>query len=136
MTLWRNEECGFLGEYLGNALITKIKTADSRKGGLQFHKTNYTKEYVQAVDCLVVGYSAGNAPADVDTTYHNARGFIASRTDGLKADNIRFYNFKGTMTPLQSCSECHDKKLWVTGGKTTYFNNISYTNVQGNYIFW
>jgi hypothetical protein len=40
------------------------------------------------------------------------------------------------MTPLQSCSECYHFKVWVTGGKTTYFQNISYNNIQGNYIFW
>ena len=40
------------------------------------------------------------------------------------------------MTPLQSCSECYNVKVWVTGGKTTYFQNITYYNIQGNYIFW
>lgn len=40
------------------------------------------------------------------------------------------------MTPLQSCSECYSMKLWVVGSKTTYFENITYTNVTGNYIFW
>lgn len=47
-TLWRNEECGFLGEELGYTTIRNIRTADSRKGGMQFHKTNYTKELVVA----------------------------------------------------------------------------------------
>ena len=41
--LWKNEECGFLGEELGYTTIKNIKTVDSKKGGLQFHKTNYTK---------------------------------------------------------------------------------------------
>lgn len=40
------------------------------------------------------------------------------------------------MMPLQSCSECHNMKLWVVGSKTTLFENISYSNVTGNYIFW
>lgn len=88
---------------------------------MQFHKTNYTKELVVAENSIVVGYSEGNAPADIDVTYENARGVIASRTDGLKFSGISFYNFGATMTPLQSCSECWNKKLWVTGGKTTYF---------------
>ena len=57
-----------------------------------------------AENVLIVGYSQGNAPDDIDTVYNNARGFIASRTDGLKGLNIRFYNFGPTMTPLQSCS--------------------------------
>lgn len=103
---------------------------------MQFHKTNYTKELVIAKNILIVGYSQGNAPTDVDLTYLNARGFIASRTDGLKGSGIIFHNFGPTMTPLQSCSECENAKLWVTGGKTTLFEDISYVNVNGNYIFW
>ena len=135
-TLWRNEECGFLGEELGYATIENFRTADSRKGGLQFHKTNFTKELVIAHNALVVGYSQGNAPDNMDYVYNEARGVIASRTDGLRFSDIRFYNFGPTMTPLQSCSECYIYKLWVTGGKTTEFEQISYNNIQGNYIFW
>lgn len=52
------------------------------------------------------------------------------------AKDISFYNFGTTMTPLQSCSECYHFKLWVVGSKTTMFKNISYSNIQGNYIFW
>ena len=125
-----------MGEQLGYTTIKNFRTVDSKKGGLQFHKTNYTKELVVAEDCLVVGYSQGNAPENIDIEYKNARGVIASRTDGLKFSGIRFHNFGPTMTPLQSCSECYHFKLWVTGGKTTFFENIQYTNVEGNYIFW
>lgn len=72
----------------------------------------------------------------MDVDYDKSRGVIAARTDGLKFKDIRFFNFGPTMTPLQSCSECYHFKLWVTGGKTTLFSNISYNNIQGNYIFW
>jgi hypothetical protein len=41
-----------------------------------------------ATDSLVVGYSQGNAPIDLASEYNNARGVIASRTDGLKFQNI------------------------------------------------
>lgn len=121
---------------MGYTTIRNFRTIDSRKGGLQFHKTNFTKELVIAENCLVVGFSTGNAPSDIDTEYNNARGVIASRTDGLKFSGIRFFNFGATMTPLQSCSECYHFKLWVTGGKTTMFENIQYNNILGKYIFW
>ena len=103
---------------------------------MQFHKTNFTKELVVATDSVIVGYSQGNGPVDVDTEYNKARGLIAARTDGLLVQNVQFFNCGQTMTPLQSCSECFDFRLWVTGGKTTFFKNISYHNIQGNYIFW
>lgn len=72
----------------------------------------------------------------MDNVYNNARGFIASRTDGLLGKGLAFYNFGPTMTPLQSCSECYHFRLWVVGSKTTMFTNISYDNIQGDYIFW
>lgn len=103
---------------------------------MQFHKTNTTKEEVIAENCLIVGYSQGNAPDNINDEYKDARGFIASRTDGLRAKAITFYNFGSTMTPLQSCSECFSFKLWVVGSKTTKFEQITYKNVSGNYIFW
>jgi hypothetical protein len=33
---------------------------------MQFHKTNYTKEQVVAIDSVIVGYSQGNGPIDLD----------------------------------------------------------------------
>ena len=57
----------------------------------------------------------------MDVEYNNARGLIAPRTDGLQVSGVTFLNFGSTMTPLQSCSECFTPKLWVTGGKTTFF---------------
>lgn len=95
-TLWRNEECGFLGEQLGYTTIRNFKTADSRKAGIQFHKTDFTKELVIAEDILVVGYSQGNSPGFTEAGYYSnneIKGIIAARTDGLKFSNIRFHNF-------------------------------------------
>lgn len=83
-----------------------------------------------------MGYSSGNGPISLDIDYKNVRGLITSRTDGLYINNTQFINFGSTMTPLQSCSQCDNGNLWVTGGKTTTFRNITYINIQGNYIFW
>jgi hypothetical protein len=64
------------------------------------------------------------------------RGIITPRTDGFRATNITFVNFGATMTPFKACSKCENILLWVTGGKTSFFNNITYQNILGNYIFW
>ena len=113
-----------------------VKAADNKKAGMQIHKTNFTKQAVVFEDNVVLGISGGNAPANVDDTFRNARGIITSRTDGLVVRNTKFINYGLTMTPLQSCSECFHYKLWVTGGKTTFFENIYYENISAKYIFW
>jgi hypothetical protein len=134
--LWKNKECGFLGEELGNTVVSNFRTIDSVKGGMQFHMTNNSIENVTATNCTIVGFSQVNPPANIDSEYNQARGLIAPRTDGFKASNVKFYNFGSTMTPLQSCSDCYQFNLWVIGSKTSWFEQISYTNVTGDYIFW
>jgi hypothetical protein len=70
------------------------------------------------------------------STLNNVRGIITPRTDGFRADDITFANFGPNMTPLQSCSKCESILFQVTGGKTSFFNNIKFSNIQGNYIYW
>jgi hypothetical protein len=135
-TLWKNKESGFLGEKLGYTTVRNSMSADNIVGGFQIHESNFTKEYVTAENLLIVGYSQGNAPSDVDKIYSKARGLIVPRTDRFIAKNIAFHNFGATMTPLQSCSGCKTYKGWVNGGVTTEFTGISYNNILGNYIFW
>jgi hypothetical protein len=125
-----------LGEQLGHVTIDDFKVIDSGFAGLDFYLTNYTIEDVVTNNTVVVGYSAGNGPLNLDVDYKNVKGLITSRTDGLYINNTQFINFGSTMTVLQSCSQCDNGNLWVTGGKTSTFRNITYTNIQGNYLFW
>jgi hypothetical protein len=102
---------------------------------MEFFKTNITKEPVTVKDTVIVGISTGNPPT-VLSDLDNVRGIITPRTDGLRVEGVTFANFGAKMTPLQSCSQCHNPLFWVTGGKTTFFKNIKYANIQGDYIFW
>ena len=92
-TLWRNNECGFLAEDLGYTTLKDFKIADSKKGGVQIHKTNLTKEFVILENALIVGISKGNSPSDPSVYFKDGRGIIAPRTDGFKVDGADFYNF-------------------------------------------
>jgi len=94
-----------------------------------------TLQNVTAKKTVIVGFSAGNAPADMNTL-RGTRGIITPRTDGLRVDDVTFANFGPLMTPLQSCSKCEHRLFHVTGGKTTFFNNVKYANIQGSFIFW
>jgi len=96
--------------------------------------TNVSLQNVTTKKSVIVGFSSGNA-ADLNNL-KNTRGIITPRTDGLRVDDITFANFGPQMTPLQSCSKCEHRLFHVSGGKTTFFNNVKFTNIQGNYIFW
>jgi hypothetical protein len=90
---------------------------------------------VSAKQSIIVGYSSGNAPSD-PKDLKNVRGIITPRTDGFRADDVTFVNFKENMTPLKSCSKCESILFQVTGGKSSFFNNIKFENILGDYIFW
>jgi len=61
---------------------------------------------VTAKNSIIVGFSIGNPPDNIDVAYKNTRGLVTPRTDGFKGQNLSFYNFGATMTPFQACSQC------------------------------
>lgn len=134
--MWKNAQSGLLGEQLGYVTFDNFLIIDSGKSGMEFYKANLTLQNVTAQNSIIVGYSQGNAPSNIDSELYRTRGLIAPRTDGFKATNIAFINFGATMTPLQSCSRCDDLHLWVTGGKSSFFSKIRYENILGSYIYW
>jgi hypothetical protein len=132
--LYRNDEAGLLAEEMGNTIFRNFTIADSGVTNVQFHQTNYTKELVIAEDFAIIGQSNGNGPSNAKI--NGVFGLISPRTDGFKGSNLRFYNYPATTTVFHSCSVCENMLVRATTGKTSYFENIKYTNVTGKYIFW
>lgn len=69
------------------------------------------------------------------STFQASRGLITSRTDGLAIDGIHFYNFGAKARAIQSCSRCEDTDYLVSGGRTTTFKGVSFSNVS-RYVLW
>ncbi len=91
---------------------------------------------MKAVNAIIIGFSQSNHEDNIENAYFNTRGLITPRSDGFMAQNITFYNFDFTMTPLQSCSQCSNPKLWTNNPKTSVFSQIKFVNISNNYIFW
>jgi hypothetical protein len=132
--LWRNQQAGLLAEQVGDMIFNNFTIADSGQTGMQFHLTNFTQELVIAQNSVIIGQSVNNGLSDADLT--GVYGLIAPRSDGFKGSNLRFYNFPSTMTVFQSCSQCDNMDLLVTSGKSSFFEQIQYTNVSGSYLYW
>jgi hypothetical protein len=130
----QNGETGLLAEEMGNTIFRNFTIADSGKAGMQFHKTNFSKELVVAQNNVIIGQTLSNGLPDASLS--GTFGIITPRTDGFKVSGVRFYNFPTTMTVFQSCSVCNNGDLVVTSGKASFFEGISYTNVLGKYIQW
>jgi hypothetical protein len=49
---------------------------------------------------------------------------------------VHFANFDGTMTVFKSVSFGYHIKKWVTGGKLSRFNAISYAGISSDMMYW
>lgn len=87
-----------------------------------------------AQDFAIIAQSVTNPAPIANIT--NAFGVIAPRTDGFKGSNLRFYNFPPVTTVFHSCSVCENMLVRATTGRTSFFENIKYTNITGKYMFW
>lgn len=132
--LYSNGEAGLLAEQMGNTIFRNLTIADSGLAGMQFHKTNFTKEPVIVQDCIIIGQTATNGLPLANLS--NAYGLITPRTDGFRVNGLKFINFPSVMTVYQSCSVCHNELVRVSTSKSQYFERIVYTNVSSKFIFW
>ena len=124
-----NYENGVLAEYIGNIEFNGFLIADSNIAGIQISDTMNT--YIDGMKlngCLIVGISLNL----FNETHINAVGLITPRTDNLFVFNVAFFNFTQNqqMKALLSCSKCWNYNLGITGGKTTKFELLSFTNVD------
>jgi len=130
--LWKNGEAGLLAEETGNMIFENFTIAESKLAGMEFYKTNFTKEHVVARNIAIIGKSYGNPPVS-DSELVGAKGAILSRTGEMDFDNIRFYEFTSDMTVWQACSKCDNLLIYTNFGATYYASNIQYTNIAGSY---
>ena len=131
---YRNHEDGVLAEEVGNMVFDSFYLLDNKQSGFNSYLTNRTDEEVILQNSIIVGKTVGNHASDgeLDLT----RGLITPRTDGFKADNVHFANFDGTMTVFKSVSFGYHIKKWVTGGKLSRFNAISYAGISSDMMYW
>lgn len=121
---------------MGYITIKNFQLADNLIANILVDKTNQTNKNVLIQNFLVVG-SSENAPKTYYPTFTDiAFGIVVPRTDGLSMKNVYFANFLPNMTPLKSCARCEDTRYYVSGGITTFFENITFNNIQGKYLYW
>ena len=126
---WKNFENGVQGEFLGWTVFRNMKIADSKQGGIEIQRTNYSGYGTTKIEnVLIVGFSKGN-PGN-ESSIKDAAGIMTSHNENLMMDNIRFHNFGPNMPAFHSCSVCNHFKMTVSGAVTGYINNVKFYNVQ------
>lgn len=94
--LYRNGEAGLLAEQMGNTIFRNLTIADSGKAGMQFHLTNFSKEFVVVQDSIIIGKTLNNGLPDADLS--GTFGVITPRTDGFKVSGLKLINFPAATT--------------------------------------
>ena len=136
-TAYKNFEYGLYVDVIGSIEFKNFLIAESRLSGIHISQTNYTNEDQALVNgAIIVGLCENNTEDD-SFFYQRAIGFTTPRTDFLLVNNVSFYNFSSSynMSAFLSCAVCWHPKLKITGGKTTKFNKLSFSNVDQK-IIW
>ena len=131
---FKNFEYGVHAQMIGSVEFRNFLIAESRLGGVKIGQTNLTREDEAYLNELVIVGLSHNIDPDT-SRYTHSMGLITPRTDFLLVNNVSFYNFslQYNMIALQSCSDCDRSP--ITGGKTTKFSNLSFSNVYRK-ILW
>lgn len=118
---------------MGNSLFEDFVIADSGRAGMEFYRTNLTKEAIEARNITIIGQSANNAEPD---GIAGSFGVIMPRTDNWKMSDINFHNFPAGTTVMQTCSMCDNSLLFTNNVNEYYVSDITFNNVTGKYLKW
>lgn len=113
-------------------IFDNFTIADSKQAGMEFYKTNFTKQLVIAQNSAIIGITQYN---NFPILLNSSKGIIAPRTSNWKMSNIRFHNFAANQTTFQTCSKCDNIKLYSNTAQEYLVQNISYSNVNGSYLY-
>lgn len=130
--MYKNGEAGLLAEQTGNMVFENFTIADSKRGAMEFYRSNFTKENVEARNFAIIGLSQNNG-GNI-TTMNNSAGVIAPRTSGWAMSNVRFYNFASYMNIFQACSHCNEDLLFTNGAHEYLVSGVTYSNISGSYV--
>lgn len=128
-------EAGLLAEQVGNMIFENFTIAENGRAGMEFYRTNFTKELVEAKDSTIIGETNTN-PSAGPSPIIGSSGLIAPRTSGVKISGVNFYNFPASTTVFETCSHCDEEKLYTNTGCEYILENINVNNVSGNYLKW
>lgn len=125
MTSWKNGRNGAIAERVGDVRFHKFKVADNLLAGIEFSLTNEYGDNTTRVDnALVVGRTK-----NTEETLEKAEpyGIIGPRTENLRIDNVRFFNWDwNEAAALSSCSHCFHPAATDHDARTIRFSKLKF----------
>lgn len=96
---------------------------------------NFTKEMVSVNNCAIIGQSINNMESNQSNYTNGMAAVITPRSGQTNITNTRFYNYPVGSTAIVTCSMCDDIDLFTNIGTEVFIKNLTFTSVNGNYLF-
>lgn len=125
LTSWKNGRNGAIASKIGDVRFHDFKVADNMLAGIEISDSDsYGDNTTRINNALVIGRT-NNTENMLDEA--TPMGIIGPRTENLRIDNSRFFNFDfNGAAALSDCSHCWHDAETDSGGRTTRMSNLSF----------
>ena len=108
--------------------------AENYNAGIEFFEANFTREPPVIRDSAIIGMSTTNAHSDTSNYTNGMTAFITGKTGTWNIENIRLFNFPAGSLILETCRFCDDPLKYTNLGTDVNVQQLSFSNVNGNYL--
>mmetsp|Transcript_27798 Transcript_27798/g.24414 ORF Transcript_27798/g.24414 Transcript_27798/m.24414 type:complete len:685 (+) Transcript_27798:1989-4043(+) len=123
---WKNIRNSVIAEHIGAVTFTNMVGADNMRACIEISVGNEAPPrswYVSDAWCI------GQTEYSIDDSLYQSRrvmGLITPKRDWFLAENIRFFNYTGSMTAIEHCSHCEYNPDTDSGGRVVYVRDLSF----------
>ena len=135
LTSWKNGRNGAIATRIGDVRFHDFKVADNRLAGIEISECDWHGENTTRINNALIIGRTNNTELILDTA--TPYGIIGPRTDNLRLDNNRFFNFNWNgAAALSDCSHCWHDAETDSGGRTTRMSNMTFDSSVTKLISW
>lgn len=125
LTSWKNGRNGAIATRIGDVRFNNFKVADNRLAGIEISECDWHGENTTRIDNALIIGRTNNTELILEES--QPFGIIGPRTDNLRIDNCRFFNWDWKETAaLSTCSHCWHDQETDSGARTVRFSNMSF----------
>jgi len=122
MISYKNGRNGAIVERVGAIRLHNFKVADNLEAGIEWSLSDDVVDgYASVEGGLIVGRSPNTE--DILDNSPSVMGFVGPRTEGLRVNGLKFYNFDfpGLSAAISTCSHCFHDNASDSGARTVRY---------------
>lgn len=96
---------------------------------------NFTRDMPSVNNSVIIGQSQTNMASSTVNYTNGMAGAITPRSGQSNITNTRFYNYPTGSVMIKTGAFNDDPDLFTNIGTEVFIKNVTFTNVNGNYLF-